>query len=64
MRDAAVRSGRNEASARLVAVTTRSPLELVRPLVELGLADLGENYPQELWTSAAGRWKGGRSAGT
>ncbi len=33
----------------LVAVTKRCPPELIRPLVELGARDLGENYPQELW---------------
>jgi pyridoxal phosphate enzyme (YggS family) len=47
--EAARRSGRNSASVTLVAVTKRSPSEWIRPLVALGVADLGENYPQELW---------------
>ena len=47
--EAARRSGRDPASVTLVAVTKRNPPELVRPLVELGARDLGENYPQELW---------------
>lgn len=41
-------AGRPAGSVRLVAVTKRSPAELVGPLVELGVVDLGENYPQEL----------------
>jgi PLP dependent protein len=52
MGDAAVRSGRDPESVKLIAVTKRNPLELVRPLVELGVTDLGENYPQELWKKA------------
>ncbi len=39
-------------SVRLVAVTKRAPVAWVRPLIELGVADLGENYPQELWNKA------------
>ncbi len=49
MADAARRSGRDPATIRLVAVTKRRPPEWVRPLVEAGVRDLGENYPQELW---------------
>ncbi len=49
---AAVRSGRSADSVRLVAVTKRVPVEWVRPLVEAGALDLGENYPQELWSKA------------
>ncbi len=49
MADAARRSGRDPASITLVAVTKRHPPEWVRPLVALGVLDLGENYPQELW---------------
>jgi pyridoxal phosphate enzyme (YggS family) len=48
--DAARRSGRPPASVTLVAVTKRNPPELVRRLVEAGAEDLGENYPQELWS--------------
>jgi len=47
--EAARRSGRREDAVRLVAVTKRSPLEWIRPLVDCGARDLGENYPQELW---------------
>ncbi len=43
------RSGRPECSVQLVAVTKKWPVELVRPLVEAGVFNLGENYPQELW---------------
>jgi pyridoxal phosphate enzyme (YggS family) len=50
--EAARRSGRAPDSVRLVAVTKRNPAHLVRPLVELGVRDLGENYPQELWRKA------------
>ncbi len=50
MREAAIRSRRNVGAITLVAVTKRNPIEVVAPLVELGLVDLGENYPQELWT--------------
>ncbi|MFO0954467.1 MAG: YggS family pyridoxal phosphate-dependent enzyme [Isosphaeraceae bacterium] len=49
---AARRSGREPSAARLVAVTKRNPPELVRELVEVGATDLGENYPQELWSKA------------
>ena len=46
---AAARSGRPSSSVCLVAVTKRNSPERIRPLVELGQVDLGENYPQELW---------------
>ena len=46
---AARRAGRPEDGIRLVAVTKKSPIEWVRPLVAFGACDLGENYPQELW---------------
>jgi len=49
---AAARSGRDPAAVTLVAVTKRNPAEWVRPLVALGAHDLGENYPQELWSKA------------
>ena len=49
---AAGRSGRGAESVRLIAVTKRSPLEWIRPLVACGARDLGENYPQELWVKA------------
>jgi PLP dependent protein len=48
--DAARRSGREPSSVRLVAVTKRNATEPIRALVEAGAHDLGENYPQELWS--------------
>src|SRR5262249_27215636 len=50
--DAARRAGRRPEEVTLVAVTKRHPAEMVRPLVEAGAVDLGENYPQELWKKA------------
>jgi pyridoxal phosphate enzyme (YggS family) len=50
--EAARRAGRVPDEVTLVAVTKRNPPEMVRPLVELGVRDLGENYPQELWKKA------------
>jgi len=47
--DAARRSGRDPASVKLVAVTKKRPASMIRPLLEAGVVDLGENYPQELW---------------
>lgn len=52
MAEAARRSGRNPGGLTLVSVTKRSPADWVRPLVELGAGDLGENYPQALWSKA------------
>ncbi len=49
---AARRSGRDPGAVRLVAVTKRHPGDWARPLVEAGVLDLGENYPQELWSKA------------
>ena len=53
MADACRRSGRDPAAAALVAVTKRRGVDQVRELVRSGVADLGENYPQELWEKAA-----------
>ncbi len=50
--EAAKRSGRDPSAIRLVAVTKKNPPEWIRPLVEAGARDLGENYPQELWAKA------------
>jgi hypothetical protein len=50
---AASLAGRAAGEVTLVAVTKRAPLDAVRALVEAGEHDLGENYPQELWTKAA-----------
>jgi pyridoxal phosphate enzyme (YggS family) len=47
--EAAQRSGRSPHDVALVVVTKRHPPERVRPLVEFGVKDFGENYPQELW---------------
>jgi pyridoxal phosphate enzyme (YggS family) len=47
--EAARRSGRDPESVTLVAVTKKWPVRLVRPLIEAGAVDLGENFPQELW---------------
>jgi pyridoxal phosphate enzyme (YggS family) len=49
---AALRIGRDPSGVRLVAVTKKNPSSLIRPLLELGHRDLGENYPQELWKKA------------
>ena len=48
--EAARRSGRPADAVRLVAVTKKSPLESIRAVVACGARDLGENYPQELWS--------------
>ncbi len=49
IREAAHRAGRDSGGITLVAVTKRRSGDLVRGLAELGVTDLGENYPQELW---------------
>ncbi len=49
---AAGRSGRSPDAVKIVAVTKRRPLSDVEPLLDAGLRDLGENYPQELWKKA------------
>jgi PLP dependent protein len=48
--DAARRSGRDSSSVTLVAVTKRNAPDAIRALVAAGALDLGENYPQELWS--------------
>ena len=50
---AAVRSGRDAEAITLVAVTKKMPVAIVRLLADAGASDLGENYPQELWTKAS-----------
>lgn len=52
MADAAQRAGRNASEITLVAVTKRTPSAWARELAGLGATDLGENYPQELWSKA------------
>lgn len=49
---AATRSGRSPEAITLVAVTKRTPESWARSLLTLGQQDLGENYPQELWSKA------------
>lgn len=49
---ACARSGRDPATVTLVGVTKTVGHEVARALVELGVADLGENRPQELWRKA------------
>ncbi|HKI19766.1 MAG TPA: YggS family pyridoxal phosphate-dependent enzyme [Isosphaeraceae bacterium] len=48
--EAARRSGRSADAVRLVAVTKKRPPESIRALVACGARDLGESYPQELWS--------------
>ncbi len=47
------RAGRTRAEVTLVAVTKTVPVEVAAALVNLGVHDLGENRPQELWRKAA-----------
>jgi len=47
-------SGRPPGSVSLVAVTKRQPIRVLQPLLELGIRDFGENYPQELWEKCEG----------
>lgn len=46
-------SGRPADSVTLVAVTKRTPADWARHLAQIGQVDLGENYPQELWSKSA-----------
>lgn len=58
--DACARSGRQRSEVTLVAVTKSVSVEIAALLPELGVLDLGESRPQELWRKAAGlpavRW--------
>ncbi len=47
------RAGRTRAEVTLVAVTKTVSTEVAALLPEMGLFDLGENRPQELWRKAA-----------
>jgi pyridoxal phosphate enzyme (YggS family) len=47
------RAGRGRADVRLVAVTKSVSAEAAALLPPLGVVDLGENRPQELWRKAA-----------
>jgi hypothetical protein len=51
--DACRRAGRRRADVALVAVTKSASTELAGLLVELGVLDLGESRPQELWHKRA-----------
>lgn len=51
--DACRRSGRDPAGVTLVAVTKTVSARVAAAAAELGVADLGENRPQELWKKAA-----------
>jgi hypothetical protein len=56
---ACARAGRSPDGVRLVAVTKTVPVEVAAVIAELGVRDLGENRPQELWRKAAalpGAW--------
>lgn len=44
---AAVRSGRTAAQVKLVVVTKTIPAEVIGPLINLGVTDIGENRVQE-----------------
>jgi len=44
---AAIRSGRDPYSIRLIVVTKSQPLEIVRAAVDAGVSILGENYAEE-----------------
>ena len=46
---AADRAGRPAGDVRLVAVTKKSSPLWIKALLDCGVFDLGENYPQELW---------------
>ena len=50
---ACARAGRNSAEVKLIAVTKTVGVRVARLLPELGVVDLGESRPQELWKKAA-----------
>lgn len=52
MASACARAGRSPDTVTLVAVTKTVGPEVARALVGLGVGDLGENRPQELWRKA------------
>lgn len=52
MAAAAARAGRRAEEATLIAITKYVDAGLARALVELGIQDLGESRPQELWKKA------------
>lgn len=50
---ACTQAGRSRQEVRLVAVTKYVDTPVVQDLVQLGVQDLGESRPQELWRKAA-----------
>ena len=53
LRAACRRAGRQRGDVTLVAVTKTVAVEAAAELPELGVLDLGESRPQELWRKAA-----------
>ncbi|MBI3461907.1 MAG: YggS family pyridoxal phosphate-dependent enzyme [Planctomycetes bacterium] len=49
---AAVASGRTAEAVRLVAVTKQVGTDVAAELVEMGVSEIGESRPQELWRKA------------
>lgn len=52
IRSACQRVGRHREEITLVAVTKSTTIEVAAALVAIGVVDLGENRPQELWRKA------------
>jgi len=50
---ACARAGRKRSEVTLVGVTKYVDVDVARALLELGVRDLGESRPQELWRKAA-----------
>ena len=53
LRAACRRAGRERGEVTLIAVTKTVSVEVAAQLVELGVSDLGESRPQELWRKEA-----------
>ncbi len=53
LRAACRRAGRARGDVTMVAVTKTAPVEAAAEVVDLGVRDLGESRPQELWRKAA-----------
>ncbi len=53
LRAACARAGRDRSAVTLVAVTKTVPVAVAALLPGLGMSDLGESRPQELWRKAA-----------
>src|ERR1043166_8683425 len=52
---ACARANRARSEVTLVAVTKTVSMEIAALLPEVGVVDLGENRPQELWRKAGGQ---------